>query len=242
MKRNRISVILSLATMCFLPLALAGNTQQASGLANGETTKQTQAVPATGNEFTPPKIKQAYVVIYPIEMFEQRIEGKVLLDVVLDKSGAVSDVLVRDTTDARFNTNAMAAARKFTFSAGKKNGNPVIVHMPLLITFALDDAVIDGHCATTRPNLIHEVKHSAADNNLEINARDEIKIEFDYVIGKNGHIIFLNLDKCQKNEMVESFFGHFMKNLYSPATFDGRPVAVFFHAKVDLSGRINWIL
>ena len=240
MKGNWFAAILA-AAFISVPFSLFGDNAPADGKTPASPAQNETTAIAPKDQFTPPKIKQAYVVIYPIELFEKRIEGKVMLEVVLDKDAVVTDVKVRESTDERFNENAVNAAKKFKFTPARKNGHPIVVHMPLMIAFDLNDAVIDGSCATTEPKLTYKPVRPASEDRLIFNDREEVNVGFDYVIGKNGHIIFLNLDKELKNEMAKYYFGRFLKQVYTPAMFDGRPVAVFYHRQAKFTGRINWL-
>ena len=59
----------------------------------------------------------------------------VLLDCVVREDGAVSDVEVKSSPDAKLNQAAIQALRQWTFKPGMKDGKPVPVSISVEISF-----------------------------------------------------------------------------------------------------------
>jgi TonB family protein len=68
-----------------------------------------------------------------------RIQGGVLLSLVVDASGAPRNIKVVRSLDPGLDQMAIEAVRQWTFKPGRKDGNPVAVQAQLEITFRLLD-------------------------------------------------------------------------------------------------------
>jgi protein TonB len=74
---------------------------------------------------------------YTREAMQAKIEGNVSLSCVVEADGAVRDVTVVKSLDPALDEQAVAAARKWRFVAGTKDGKPVRVRVELYLTFTL---------------------------------------------------------------------------------------------------------
>lgn len=76
---------------------------------------------------------------YTEEAKRARIQGNVLLDVVVTAEGTVSDVKVARSLDTTFGLDqrAVEAAEQWTFKPGTKDGKPVAVRVAIELTFTL---------------------------------------------------------------------------------------------------------
>ena len=70
---------------------------------------------------------------------QNRIEGKVGLDIVVLADGRVGDVTVSESLDSvhGLDKNAVTAMKQWEFKPGTKDGKPVAVRVSVSITFAL---------------------------------------------------------------------------------------------------------
>ncbi len=115
--RERLAVPLSVAIVL-----AAGN-----GLAQiAPTTPQTspQEAPATPPTAAP-RLTQFVQADYPPEALEAGIEGAVLLQLSVDVEGHVTDAQVLTGLGHGLDEAAVAAARRFVFSPGRRDGQPV---------------------------------------------------------------------------------------------------------------------
>jgi len=78
---------------------------------------------------------------YPESAYNAGIEGSVVVTVVIDKNGNVSDAVIFRSIP-QLNAAALSAARRKTFSPGKLNGTAVITRMNIPIAFSLDDVPV----------------------------------------------------------------------------------------------------
>lgn len=74
---------------------------------------------------------------YPAEAKEKRIEGGVVLDILIDQSGAVRDARVVEG-ERIFWKGALAAIKKFKFKPAKVDGESVAVRIQYRIVFELE--------------------------------------------------------------------------------------------------------
>jgi len=76
---------------------------------------------------------------YTSEAMQNRIEGKVGLDVVVLRDGAVGDVKVTESLDTVYglDKNAVAAMKQWVFKPGMKDGKAVAVRVHVMMNFSL---------------------------------------------------------------------------------------------------------
>ena len=76
---------------------------------------------------------------YTAAAMEARIEGTVLLNVVVLDNGNVGEVKVAQSLDVEYglDTQAVEAAKQWVFKPGTKDGKPVAVRVELQMTFTL---------------------------------------------------------------------------------------------------------
>lgn len=75
---------------------------------------------------------------YPFEMKRQGIEGKVVLEFVVDEAGLPESIRVVSSTNPGFNDAAIAAVQKWRYNPGMVNNRPVKTLMQAPIGFKLD--------------------------------------------------------------------------------------------------------
>jgi periplasmic protein TonB len=97
------------------------------------------AVYKPGNGVTLPRVVKQVKADYTNAARDRRIEGKVLLDVVVRADGSVGDVNVASSLDAVYglDDNAVKAMKQWSFAPGTKDGKPVAVGISVEMTFAL---------------------------------------------------------------------------------------------------------
>lgn len=95
----------------------------------------TPAVPVAGQPDIP----------YPPELFNRRIQGEVMLYLVVDTTGAV----VRDSTriavssgEAAFDAAALQAAQSLRFTPARQGAAPVVAPIQVPIRFTLPDSLL----------------------------------------------------------------------------------------------------
>ena len=106
----------------------------ATGVAQGGA-----QVYAPGQGVTAPRIRKEVKPQYTEEAKAARIQGAVVLDVVVLKDGRVGDVTVTRSLDTvhGLDAEAVKAVKQWEFEPGKKDGKPVPVRVDIELTFTL---------------------------------------------------------------------------------------------------------
>jgi periplasmic protein TonB len=88
---------------------------------------------------TLPRVVKDVRPYYTNEARQQRIEGKVLLDVMVRDDGSVGDVTVKQSLDSVYglDNEAVKAAKQWQFKPAEKNGKPIAFPIVLEMTFTL---------------------------------------------------------------------------------------------------------
>lgn len=92
-----------------------------------------------GDGVTVPTVLQRVQPSYTAQAIANRVQGAVLLSVVVLANGAVGDVTVVRSLDTQYglDTQAVNAAKQWTFNPGTKDGVPVAVRVTIEMTFTL---------------------------------------------------------------------------------------------------------
>lgn len=76
---------------------------------------------------------------YPFEMRRAGIEGKVLVDFIVDKDGTVQNAYAAKSSRKEFEQSAVQSVLSWKFSPGRKGGRNVNTHMQVPIMFTLNN-------------------------------------------------------------------------------------------------------
>jgi TonB family protein len=100
---------------------------------------QDSTVYEPGNGVSLPQVVNEVRAEYTSEARQNRIEGKVVLEVVVLSDGKVGDVKVVESLDSVYglDTNAVKAMKQWVFKPGTKDGKPVAVRVHAVINFTL---------------------------------------------------------------------------------------------------------
>jgi protein TonB len=92
-----------------------------------------------GNGVSLPEATRQVKAEYTEEAKANRIEGNVVLDVVVLADGGIGEVNVEKSLDSIYglDRNAVAAMKKWKFKPGTKDGKPVAVRVNVAMTFSL---------------------------------------------------------------------------------------------------------
>ncbi len=77
------------------------------------------------------------VPIYPPEALNQKLEGRVVVETLIDTSGSAQQAYVVETDHVIFNESALEVVGRFHFAPGMRNGQPAPVWVGIPIQFAL---------------------------------------------------------------------------------------------------------
>jgi TonB family protein len=96
-----------------------------------------QHVYKIGGDVSSPKVISKLEPEYSQAAKEKKIQGAVLLRVVIDASGLPKDILVLRPLDPGLDANAIAAVTQWRFSPGMKAGKPVACEAKIEVNFRL---------------------------------------------------------------------------------------------------------
>jgi TonB family protein len=100
---------------------------------------QDSTVYSPGDGVSLPQVTRQVKAEYTPEAMQNRIEGKVGLDVVVQSDGKVGDVKVVESLDTIYglDVNAVKAMKQWEFKPGMKDGKAVAVRVHAMINFTL---------------------------------------------------------------------------------------------------------
>jgi TonB family protein len=92
-----------------------------------------------GDGVSLPRVTRQVKADYTNEARDQRIEGTVVMDIVVLDDGSVGDVKITRSVDAVYglDANAIKAMKQWQFEPGKKDDKPVAVGVTVEMTFSL---------------------------------------------------------------------------------------------------------
>jgi protein TonB len=73
---------------------------------------------------------------YPQEARDRKEEGKVVLEIIVDREGAVADAKVLKSNPT-FDEAALKAVRLWKYKPATKDGRPVKVYLTVIVDFTL---------------------------------------------------------------------------------------------------------
>ena len=83
-------------------------------------------------------------VVYPESARAEGVEGRVLVQFIVDEQGAVTEPEVIDSPDPRLDEAALDAVRQLRFIPGSRHGQPVRVRFTVPVMFQLTDGEPEG--------------------------------------------------------------------------------------------------
>ncbi len=120
-----------------LPLMLAC---LSGGAAAEEPAASAPSAEAAAVPITPPTVKTFIEADYPPAARVQGLEGRVVLRLAIDDTGAVADAVVLEPAGDGFDEAALAAARQLTFTPATTPDGPVAVQIDFAYGFELGEA------------------------------------------------------------------------------------------------------
>lgn len=102
-----------------------------------EGTPDGKDVHKVGGEVKEPVVVSRVPPTYPEEARKNRVQGRVVLEAVIDEKGSVTAVEAVESPDPMLTDAAIEAVKKWTFSPATKNGRPVEVSFTVTVAFKL---------------------------------------------------------------------------------------------------------
>jgi TonB family protein len=179
---------------------------------------------------TSPRVSHKVEAQYSEEARRARLEGTVLLRIVVGADGTPRDLSVVRGLGLGLDENAIAAVSKWRFTPGTKGGEAVDVQAQIEVVFRpLDDpnvgwrvTRIDFHLPTgfMRPVVIK----TAAPQSTEYAVSAKATATFD--IDEKGAPVNIRTDKSSDGEWAHAVTEALKSWKFTPATENGRPVSV----------------
>jgi TonB family protein len=116
--------------------APAGQTASAKG-AVAVGTPDGKDVHKVGGEVKEPVVVSRVPPTYPEEARKNRVQGRVVLEAVIDERGSVTTVEAVESPDPMLTDAAIEAVRKWTYKPATLKGKPVKVHLTVTVAFKL---------------------------------------------------------------------------------------------------------
>lgn len=135
MSRSRVASLLALSTA----IVAVATVSAASSFPMLSTEAQSQQVHKPGPGVTLPVVVREVKPAYTAEALQQKIQGSVILGIVVLADGTVGDITVKHSLDQEYGLDqeAIKAAKEWLFKPGIKDGKPVPVEVTLELTFTL---------------------------------------------------------------------------------------------------------
>ena len=90
-----------------------------------------------GIDWSVPVLVKKVEPAYPDVARRARIEGKVILQAVVDKEGNVDEVTVLSSNNPMFNDSAIEAVKQRKYKPALQNGKPVSIYFTIRVDFIL---------------------------------------------------------------------------------------------------------
>jgi periplasmic protein TonB len=127
----------SLGSKVLLAIAFLFLFDGATLLAQDPPGKLPEGVYRPGQGVTAPKATYSPQPEYTDKARKQKINGTVVLTMVVTEEGKVRDVKVTKSLDRGLDKQAIAAVSTWKFEPGTKDGKPVAVQVPVEVDFRL---------------------------------------------------------------------------------------------------------
>jgi|GEM_PF-6763919 len=177
---------------------------------------------------TQPRMLSAYVPVYPVELYRQGIEGKVMVEIKLDKKGKVESATVIDSPNEGFNSSALYAAERFEFKPATKDGKAISVRARVNINFSLQDAVFEVKDLDTYAKPVGKFQISPP-KNWKPHDGKKIEVGIDYSVNKFGRVSFIYLRNYTDEAIARCAVEAIKAQRFYPATLDGKNVGMICH-------------
>ena len=169
---------------------------------------------------------------YPVECEKQGIQGRVVLLIVIDKDGSVTDIKVAKSVHPLLDAEAVRVASSMPhWQPATKDGQPVRIRYSLPITFSLNtpatekdqasrdrDATFPGGLEAIRKyldkNFVRPLESSDIEGNMEVA----------FIVDEEGKVSMVEVTKSLHPKLDKALTQVFMNMpKWQPAMRDGKP-------------------
>ncbi|MXX12138.1 MAG: TonB family protein [Gemmatimonadetes bacterium] len=179
--------------------------------------------------------------VYPKEAKEEKIEGKVVLKVVVNMDGSVSDVSVLEGPEI-FRQVAIDAALQCQFKPAEHNGKVVPVWMVMPIEFSLNfkehqttppasvnadsSKVLEFYMVEVKPKVLHSVVPVHPEKALRDNLEGKVFLKF--MVNVDGSVSDVKVLRTIGSEVFQkAAIDAISQFRFKPAEHNGKPVSIW---------------
>lgn len=184
-----------------------------------------------GNGVSTPRLRYKVEPKYSEEARKSRLEGAVVLTVVIGADGKPRDFKVIHSLGLGLDEKAIAAVSNWQFEPGVKDGQPVNVMAQIEVNFRMldKDSKTRWHLAragfkiplgVSRPVFEKGPFPHVADDAVSANAT------VTFTINEKGEAADIHVDKASDDEWARDVTGAVRKWRFAPAARDGVPISV----------------
>lgn len=171
--------------------------------------------------------------MYPEEARREHVSGTVILETVIDHTGAVRDVKVLKPLPHGLSEAAVDAVKQWAFKPGTINGEAVDVVFNLTINFKLDkdDAPLRVGGDVKAPVLTEKVEPSYTDEARKAQISGIVIVEA--IIGRDGLVKNVSVLKPLPFGLDQAAVDAVKQWKFKPGTLAGKPVDVIFNLTIN---------
>lgn len=195
-----------------------------------------------------PKIISTVKPDYPFAMRRAGIQGRVLVQFVVDSKGRVRIPYVTESTHPGFRDAAIEAVRKWKFRPGKRNGERVNTRMQVPIMFSIKGQPTNWGWQIKRPkkfpdSIPPEMRWDTPPElrsfNPPIYPRQALmdgregRVEVGFLVGPNGTVLKAEPIEGKHEDLVGASIAAVYTFLFDPSLREGQPCGALLNMTFD---------
>jgi TonB family protein len=174
--------------------------------------------------------------VYPEEARQARVSGTVIVETVIDHTGAVRDIKVLKGLPNGLSEAAVDAVKRWVFKPGTINGEAVDVIFNLTVNFKLEkkdsgDAPLRVGGDVRAPIVMEKVEPTYTEKARKARINGIVIVEA--VIGREGLVKDVSVLKPLPFGLDQAAVDAVKQWKFKPGTLDGQPVDVIFNLTVN---------
>jgi TonB family protein len=182
-----------------------------------------------GPGFTNPVLLKEVKPNYTPEAMRSRLQGTVLLRVIVRENGTVDDIRVTRSLDPGLDAEAVRAAERWLFRPGEKDGEPVAMYVTLELAFRLHSKFGEGAYLESTPGLVLPARFSHPNPSYTpgaMAARLQGYVVVEVVVDETGRVTDTRVAQSLDTQfgLDEAALKTAGEARFQPATLNGKPV------------------
>jgi TonB family protein len=182
-----------------------------------------------GNGVSTPRLRYKVQSEYSAEARKSRLEGTVVLRIVVGTDGKPRDLKVLHSLGMGLDENAIAAVSKWLFQPGEKDGQPVDVFAQIKVNFRLGDHASRWHMVRAEFHLPPGAERPVIEKGPTPHVADDAvgataTLTFD--VNEKGEPVNIQVENTSDNSWASEVSAALSKWKFIPASKDGVPISV----------------